>query len=51
MTIGTSLIVGFPGETEEVLIDATKHLLRQGDFVQVKIIKAIDYDLYPELIL
>jgi ribosomal protein S12 methylthiotransferase len=34
-----------PDVDNEVLIDATKYYLKQGDFVDVKIIKASDYDL------
>ena len=37
-----------PDVDNEVLIDATKHFVRQGDFVQVKVIEASDYDLYAE---
>ena len=34
-----------PDVDNEVLVDATKYYLKQGDFVDVKIIKASDYDL------
>jgi ribosomal protein S12 methylthiotransferase len=34
-----------PDVDNEVLIDASKYYLKQGDFVDVKIIKASDYDL------
>ena len=34
-----------PDVDNEVLIDATKYYLKLGDFVDVKIIKATDYDL------
>ncbi|MCS5663780.1 MAG: 30S ribosomal protein S12 methylthiotransferase RimO [Flavobacteriales bacterium] len=37
-----------PDVDNEVLIDATKHFVRQGDFVQVKVYEASDYDLYAE---
>ena len=37
-----------PDVDNEVLIDAAKHFVRQGDFVQVKIYEASDYDLYAE---
>ena len=37
-----------PDVDNEVLIDATKHFVRQGDFVQVKVYEAGDYDLYAE---
>ena len=37
-----------PDVDNEVLIDATKHFVRQGDFVQVKVCEASDYDLYTE---
>ena len=35
----------------EVLIDATKHFVRHGDFVRVKVYEASDYDLYAEPVL
>ena len=34
-----------PDVANEVLVDASKYYLKQGDFVDVKIIKASDYDL------
>lgn len=37
-----------PDVDNEVLIDAAKHFVRQGDFVQVKVCEASDYDLYAE---
>ena len=37
-----------PDVDNEVLIDATKHFVRQGGFVQVKVYEAGDYDLYAE---
>ena len=37
-----------PDVDNEVLIDASKHFVRQGDFVQVKVYEASDYDLYAE---
>jgi ribosomal protein S12 methylthiotransferase len=37
-----------PDVDNEVLIDAAKHFVRQGDFVQVKVYEASDYDLYAE---
>ena len=37
-----------PDVDNEVLIDASKHFVRQGDFVQVKVFEACDYDLYAE---
>ena len=37
-----------PDVDNEVLIDATQHFVRQGDFVQVKVYEASDYDLYAE---
>jgi ribosomal protein S12 methylthiotransferase len=37
-----------PDVDNEVLIDATKHFVRQGDFVQVKVSEASDYDLFAE---
>jgi len=35
-----------PDVDNEVLIDAGKHFVRQGDFVQVKVYEASDYDLF-----
>ena len=37
-----------PDVDNEVLIDAKKHYIKTGDFVEVKIIDATDYDLYGE---
>ena len=37
-----------PDVDNEVLIDAKKHHVKTGDFVEVKIIDATDYDLYGE---
>ncbi|PWL37335.1 30S ribosomal protein S12 methylthiotransferase RimO [Flagellimonas aquimarina] len=37
-----------PDVDNEVLIDATKHYVKTGDFVQVKITEASDFDLYGE---
>ena len=37
-----------PDVDNEVLIDARKHYVKTGDFVEVKIIDATDYDLYGE---
>jgi len=34
----------------EVLIDASKHYCRIGDFVEVKITGATEFDLYGEVI-
>ena len=84
MTIRTTLIVGYPGETEEdfqtlkswveamrferlgcftysheenthaynlvdeVLVDAAKHYLKVGEFVDLHIFEAADFDLYGE---
>lgn len=40
-----------PDVDNEVLIDATKHFVRHGDFVRVKVNEASDYDLYAEPVL
>ena len=48
----------FVGRTEydsvevdnEVLIDASKHYCRIGDFVQTKITDATEFDLYGEVV-
>ncbi|MDO4729485.1 MAG: 30S ribosomal protein S12 methylthiotransferase RimO [Bacteroidota bacterium] len=40
-----------PDVDNEVLIDAKKFYLKTGDFIDVKIIDAADYDLYAEPIL
>ena len=37
-----------PDVDNEVLIDAKKHYVKIGDFTDVKIIEATDYDLYGE---
>ncbi len=37
-----------PDVDNEVLIDATKHYVKQGEFVNVKINEAADFDLYGE---
>ena len=37
-----------PDVDNEVLIDASKHFVRQGDFVKVKVFEASDYDLFAE---
>ena len=37
-----------PDVDNEVLIDASKHFVRQGDFIQVKVYEASDYDLFAE---
>ena len=37
-----------PDVDNEVLIDAAKHYVKQGEFVNVKIIEAADFDLYGE---
>ncbi|NNM18076.1 MAG: 30S ribosomal protein S12 methylthiotransferase RimO, partial [Croceitalea sp.] len=37
-----------PDVDNEVLIDATKHYVKIGDFTNVKIIEASDFDLYGE---
>ncbi len=37
-----------PDVDNEVLIDAKKHYIKIGDFTDVKIIEAADYDLYGE---
>jgi ribosomal protein S12 methylthiotransferase len=34
-----------PDVDNEVLIDATKYYLKQGDFAKIKITEATDYDL------
>jgi ribosomal protein S12 methylthiotransferase len=34
-----------PDVDNEVLIDATKHYLKQGEFIQVLVTEASDYDL------
>ncbi|WKB81999.1 30S ribosomal protein S12 methylthiotransferase RimO [Cellulophaga lytica] len=37
-----------PDVDNEVLIDATKHYLKQGEFASIKITEAADFDLYGE---
>ncbi len=37
-----------PDVDNEVLIDATKHYVKQGEFIDVKINEAADFDLYGE---
>ena len=37
-----------PDVDNEVLIDATKHYVKQGDYVAIKITEAADFDLYGE---
>ncbi|MDC6390032.1 30S ribosomal protein S12 methylthiotransferase RimO [Maribacter sp. PR1] len=37
-----------PDVDNEVLVDATKHYLKQGEFVNLKITEAADFDLYGE---
>lgn len=37
-----------PDVDNEVLIDATKHYLKQGEFANIKIFEAADFDLYGE---
>jgi len=37
-----------PDVDNEVLIDATKHYVKQGDYVAIRIIEAADFDLYGE---
>ncbi len=37
-----------PDVDNEVLLDATKHYVKQGDFMMVKITGAADFDLYGE---
>ncbi|GMN07214.1 30S ribosomal protein S12 methylthiotransferase RimO [Croceitalea sp. MTPC5] len=37
-----------PDVDNEVLIDATKHYVKIGDFIDIKIIEASDFDLYGE---
>ena len=32
----------------EVMVDATKHYLKHGEFVDLKVIEAADFDLYAE---
>ncbi len=37
-----------PEVDNEVLVDATKHFVRLGDFTRVKITEATEFDLYAE---
>jgi ribosomal protein S12 methylthiotransferase len=37
-----------PEVDNEVLVDAKKHYLRVGDFIDLKIVEAADFDLYAE---
>ncbi len=37
-----------PDVDNEVLVDASKHYLKQGEFVDLKVIEAADFDLYAE---
>jgi len=37
-----------PDVDNEVLVDATKHYLKQGEFVALKVTEAADFDLYAE---
>ena len=37
-----------PDVDNEVLVDASKYYLKQGEFVQLKITEAADFDLYAE---
>ncbi|MDO5105678.1 30S ribosomal protein S12 methylthiotransferase RimO [Capnocytophaga sp.] len=37
-----------PDVDNEVLIDAKKHYVKTGEFINVKVIEAADYDLYAE---
>lgn len=37
-----------PDVDNEVLIDATKHYLKIGEFANLKIIDATDFDMYAE---
>jgi ribosomal protein S12 methylthiotransferase len=39
-----------PEVDNEVLIDSTKQFARVGDFVQAKIIDALEYDLFAEIV-
>ena len=39
-----------PEVDNEILVDATKHYVRIGDFAEVKITDATDYDLFGELV-
>ncbi|MFS4494045.1 30S ribosomal protein S12 methylthiotransferase RimO [Maribacter sp. 2308TA10-17] len=37
-----------PDVDNEVMVDATKYYLKQGEFVDLKVIEAADFDLYAE---
>jgi ribosomal protein S12 methylthiotransferase len=37
-----------PDVDNEVMVDATKHYLKQGEFVDLKVTEAADFDLYAE---
>jgi len=37
-----------PDVDNEILVDATKHYLKQGEFVNLKVTEAADFDLYAE---
>jgi ribosomal protein S12 methylthiotransferase len=37
-----------PDVDNEVLVDATKYYLKQGEFVTVNITEAADFDLYAK---
>lgn len=37
-----------PDVDNEVLIDASKHYVKTGEFVMIKIIEATEFDLYGE---
>jgi len=37
-----------PDVDNEVLVDAAKHYVKQGEFVDIKIIETADFDLYGE---
>ena len=37
-----------PDVDNEVLIDASKHYVKIGDFVNIKVIEATDFDMYGE---
>ena len=39
-----------PDVDNEALIDATKHYLKTGNYAQVTITEAEDFDLYAELV-
>lgn len=39
-----------PDVDNEVLVDAREHYVRIGDFAQVRITEALDFDLYGEVV-